>query len=160
MSSATAATTKSLVIVITGASRGLGAGMAKTFLEKGHKLGLCSRSTDVTSAVWYDANNNNNGNIYYESVDVCNSNALQDFLQTVVAKFGRPIDLWINNAGILGPIQPIRDTNYDEYNKNIQINLGGVFHGTKAFINHVRSTTSSSERKDATLGKIIMCVCV
>ena len=132
-------TDRPLVIVITGASRGLGAGMAKAFKKKGYKLGLCSRSASVSYDIASD-------NIHYQPVDVCNAEALQDFLDAVVAKFG-DIDMWINNAGILGPIQPIRNTNFADYNKNIQINLGGVFHGSKAYIQHVRS----SQMKDATL---------
>jgi benzil reductase ((S)-benzoin forming) len=133
---------RSLVIVITGASRGLGAGMAETYLAKGHKLGICARSSSASFDTSTYAEK-----VLYQSVDVCNPEAIQSFLDAVVAKFGS-IDLWINNAGIIGPIQPIRNTNYEEFNTNIQINLGGVFHGTKAYINHVRS---QSAIKDATL---------
>jgi benzil reductase ((S)-benzoin forming) len=133
-------------VVITGASRGLGKGIAETYLQKGHKLGLCARSIDVSFE------NSNSDNVLYRTVDVCNPTDLESFLQAVVAKFGS-IDVWINNAGILAPIKPIRNTNFEEFEKNIQINLYGVFHGTKAFINHVRSTSRSDE-KDATLVNI------
>lgn len=118
--------------------------MAETYLKKGHKLGLCARSPkpsfDTTSSTLSE-------NILYQPVDVCNPMAIQSFLEAVVEKFGS-IDLWINNAGILGPIQPIRNTNFEDFNRNVQINLGGVFHGTKAYINHVRAQSSL---KDATL---------
>eukprot|EP00980_Cylindrotheca_fusiformis_P030005 scaffold24174_cov117-Cylindrotheca_fusiformis.AAC.6 len=136
---------RSLVIVITGASKGLGAGIAETYLQKGHKVGLCARSSKPSFEVTDSADR-----CLYQAVDVCNPEAVQSFLDSVVAKFGS-IDLWINNAGIIGPIQSIRNTNYEDFDKNIQINLGGVFHGTKAFINHFRSQTTL---KEATLVNI------
>ena len=142
--------TRSLVIVITGASRGLGAGMAETYLQLGHKLGLCARSPTMTIPSLEESSD-----VLYQSVDVCDEEAMSSFLNAVVDKFGRPIDLWINNAGILDPIQPIRKTSYDDFDRNIQINLGGVFKGTKAYINHVRSSSSlSSQLKEATLVNI------
>jgi benzil reductase ((S)-benzoin forming) len=124
---------RSLVIVITGGSRGLGAGMAETYLAKGHKLGLCARSSSASFDTSTYAEK-----VLYQSVDVCNPEAIQSFLDDVVAKFGS-IDLWINNAGVIGPIQPIRNTNYEEFNTNIQINLGGVFHGTNATLINISS---------------------
>jgi len=158
---------RSLVIVITGASRGLGAGMAEIYLQQGHKLGLCARSSNPslsfltttesskTSSSSSSSSSIDNDQMLYQSVDVCDEQALGSFLDAVVHKFGRPIDMWINNAGILDPIQPLRQMAYQDFDRNLQINLGGVFKGTKAYINHVRQSSKQHEQlKDATLVNI------
>lgn len=127
---------KSLTIVITGASRGLGAGMARTYLERGHKVAACSRSPPPADL---DNSPDKEGQLYYQSnVDVCDPDAVKDFLKKTAEKLG-PIDVWINNAGILDPIKPIRDTNFADFEKNVQVNLMGTFHATKEFINYSRS---------------------
>ena len=128
-----------LTIVITGASRGLGAGMARTFLERGHKVAACSRSPPPENL---SASCDNDGKLYYQSnVDVCSPDAVEQFLENTSKALGPP-DVWINNAGILNPIKPIRDTNIADFKKNIEVNLMGTFHGTKAFINYCRSRAS------------------
>ncbi|CAJ1936083.1 unnamed protein product [Cylindrotheca closterium] len=142
---------RSLVIVITGASRGLGAGMAEVYLKQGHKLGLCARSSKPSASFYSESSFDDH--LLYQSVDVCDEHAVGSFLDAVVEKFG-PIDMWINNAGILDPIQPIRNMSYEDFDRNMQINLGGVFKGTKAYINHVRSQPQSTPLKDATLVNI------
>ena len=132
---------RTLTIVITGASRGLGAGMARTYLERGHKVAGCSRSPPPADLDSSAPDNSKEGQLYYQSgVDVCDPQAVQDFLDNTAKKLGTDsIDLWINNAGILEPIKPLRDTNITDFRKNIEVNLMGVFHGTKAYINHCRS---------------------
>lgn len=112
--------------------------MARTYLQRGHKIAACSRShppedLDDSSSGW-------GGQLYYQSnVDVCDPQAIKSFLENTTKKLGPGIDVWINNAGILNPIKPIRDTNFADFEKNIQINLMGTFHATKAFINYCRS---------------------
>lgn len=135
-----AMSSKSLTIVITGASRGLGAGMAGFYLERGHKLGLCSRSPPPPALATSD-----NPNLYYQSnIDVSDPEAIKDFTNQVLQRFGPKIDLWINNAGILGPIQPIRKYQPQDLEENLQINLMGVFHGTQAYIRHLHQRDNTN----------------
>ena len=136
---------RSLTIVITGASRGLGAGMARTYLERGHKVAACSRSPPAADLD--SSSSDKEGRLYYQSnVDVCDPQAVQGFLENAAKNLGSDIDVWINNAGILGPIKPIRDTNFADFEKNIEINLMGVFHGTKAYIHHCRSRANAAAK--------------
>lgn len=141
--------TRSLLIVITGASRGLGAGMARTLAARGHRLGLCSRSPATADLATSD-----DGKVYYQSgVDVSDPDAVRGFLDHVVTHFGGDntmIDLWINNAGIVEPIRPIRDTEVKDFEKNIRVNLMGVFHPTQAYIRHVRSHHDGRGSDDTT----------
>lgn len=115
----------SKVAVITGASRGLGLGMAERFAANGVKLGLCARSP-LTFAGAVTA-----------QLDVTDAEAVQAFADAVVAEHGR-IDLWINNAGILDPIAPLRDVTSAEFRRQLDVNVLGVVHGSQAMIRHVR----------------------
>jgi len=120
---------KPLTIVITGASRGLGAGMAQYFYKQGHRLGLCARSAPILKT---------NDNILARTLDVRNADALQAFTDEVVEALG-PIDLWIGNAGVLEPMRQLRTVSLEEFERSMQINVSGIFNGTKSFIHHVRS---------------------
>ncbi len=122
-----------LTIVITGASRGLGAGMAEYFQEQGHRLGLCSRSQ-----VCVEADDDPGENVIARSLDVRDPKAVNNFTEDVVQAFGQ-IDLWIGNAGVLEPMRQIRDITLEEFDACMQINVSGVFNGTKSFIEHVRN---------------------
>lgn len=117
------------VAVVTGASQGLGAGMAERFAGLGLRLGLCARrepaSPASTAAVTM-------------AVDVTDAEAVERFCDAVVERFGR-IDLWVNNAGLLAPIGPLRDVDAVELRANVEVNVLGVMHGCAAISRHVRS---------------------
>eukprot|EP00929_Paragymnodinium_shiwhaense_P056300 TRINITY_DN28180_c0_g1_i1.p1 TRINITY_DN28180_c0_g1~~TRINITY_DN28180_c0_g1_i1.p1 ORF type:complete len:283 (-),score=62.89 TRINITY_DN28180_c0_g1_i1:105-953(-) len=117
------------VAVITGASRGLGAGMAREFQRMGLKLGLCSRSPPCLQG---------GGNVVSRQVDMEDGAAVEAFAAEVCKSFGK-IDIWINNAGVLDPITPLRDLTSDKLMSHLSTNVGGVFNGTKAFVQHVRA---------------------
>lgn len=116
-------------IVITGASRGLGAGLAKRFHERGHALALCARSAPALTP---------GEQVLAECVDVRDPAAVQTFTERAAARFGR-LDLWINNAGVLEPIAPLRDVDLAEARDHVEINLMGVVHGAQAYVRHIRA---------------------
>ena len=118
-----------LVAVVTGASRGIGAGLADHFAGQGIRLGLCARSvpvapdgTDASVAV----------------VDVSDAAAVDAFAHDVVARFGR-IDVWVNNAGVLGPIGPLAEADPSALAHHVATNVLGVMYGSATFARHVRS---------------------
>lgn len=122
------------VIVITGASRGIGAGLAKIYSDKNISLGLCARSSPVEVKT----------KVVSKTFDVVDATAMQAFAQSVVDAFGK-IDLWINNAGTLAPIGPVRDLDVEEFSRALQVNVIGTFNGTKAFVNHLRKRQDQEE---------------
>ncbi len=71
------------------------------------------------------------------AADVTDEEQVQALCDAAIQRFGR-IDLWINNAGVLEPIGPVRDLASAEVATHLGINILGVFHGTKSFANHVR----------------------
>ena len=119
-----------LVGVVTGASRGLGAGLAATFAAEGIRLGLCARTRPPIPEGAPDA--------VSETVDVTDAGALDAFAHTVAARFGQ-IDLWVNNAGVLEPIGPLVGADPAALRHNVAVNVLGVLHGSASFARHVRS---------------------
>lgn len=112
------------VAVVTGASRGLGAGLAASLAEAGFALGLCARTRPDLPARAPDG--------LADSVDVRDAGAVGEFAAAVADEVG-PIELWINNAGVLDPIGPLRDTTVDALTTHVEVNLLGVLWGSRVF---------------------------
>jgi NAD(P)-dependent dehydrogenase (short-subunit alcohol dehydrogenase family) len=129
------------VAVVTGASRGLGAGLAVHFAASGMHLGLCARHRPRLVARTRPTAQG--GHIVsseaplLSAVDVTDRSALADFADAVVERFGR-IDLWVNNAGLLGPIAPLALADGAEVAQAIEVNVVGVANGSSVFAAHVR----------------------
>jgi NAD(P)-dependent dehydrogenase (short-subunit alcohol dehydrogenase family) len=115
-------------VVITGASRGIGAGLARDFHDRGINLALCARGESALP---------DGERVITSQLDVTDSDAVEAFTSRAEETFGR-IDLWINNAGVLDPIAPLRDIDTQEYRRHIEINVVGVFNGTRAYVRHLR----------------------
>jgi benzil reductase ((S)-benzoin forming) len=124
------------VAVITGASRGLGAGLAERFAAVGLDLGLCARHEPPPPAQAGGAAGH--VAVVTAAVDVTDAAAVDRFCAEVVGTLGR-IDLWVNNAGLLAPVAPLRDADADELRANVDVNVVGVLYGSAAFARHVRS---------------------
>jgi len=115
--------------VVTGASRGIGAALARDFSARGMRLGLCARSSSVLP---------DGDGVLTARFDVTDEAAFEAFAGAVADRFG-VIDLWINNAGVLGPIAPVRDIDVADFRRHIDVNLTGVFLGSRCYVRHVRS---------------------
>jgi NAD(P)-dependent dehydrogenase (short-subunit alcohol dehydrogenase family) len=118
--------------VVTGASRGIGAHLARDFAARGMRLGLCARSAPVLPG-----DDDDGELVVARQLDVRDAGAVEEFARAVEARFGR-IDLWINNAGVLAPIAPLRRADPAEWGAHIATNVAGVFHGARAYVEHLR----------------------
>lgn len=120
------------VAVITGASRGLGAGLAARFVEHGMAVGLCARHAPAPPG---------GSTAFSAAVDVADAEAVEAFADAVTEQLG-PIDLWVNNAGVLEPIGPQRDHDPDLVGRALAVNVGGVANGTRTFTRRARTWPS------------------
>jgi NAD(P)-dependent dehydrogenase (short-subunit alcohol dehydrogenase family) len=133
------------VALITGASRGIGASLAERYAELGMRLVLCSRSAPAMGE---------GENVIARSVDVRDEGSVEKLVADAEDRFG-VIDLWVNNAGILEPMMPIRDVSVDAFREHIDINLVGAFIGTKAFIQHRRRARERAGAESLAEGVLI-----
>lgn len=116
------------VAFVSGASRGIGAGIARRFAERGLRLVLCSRSAPVLP---------DGADVLARSIDVRDEAGLDTLVAEAEARFGH-IDLWINNAGVLDPIAKLRDVELEAFREHIDVNVTGVFLGTRCYVRHLR----------------------
>jgi NAD(P)-dependent dehydrogenase (short-subunit alcohol dehydrogenase family) len=116
------------VAFVSGASRGVGAALAERFAEAGIRLLLCSRSEPALAS---------SDRVIARSLDVRDADGLDKLVEEAEGRFGA-IDLWINNAGVLDPIRPVRDVSVEDFREHVDINLTGVFIGSRAYIRHLR----------------------
>jgi NAD(P)-dependent dehydrogenase (short-subunit alcohol dehydrogenase family) len=133
------------VAVITGASRGLGAGLAARWAEAGLRLGLAARTEPAAPPAPEGVE------VLTASVDVTDAEAVEHFGAAVAERFGR-IDLWVNNAGVLEPIAPLRDADPAALRDNVEVNVLGVLYGSAAFARHVRSREGGGVLVNVTSG--------
>lgn len=113
------------VAAITGASRGIGAGLAKEFRARGMRLALCARGAPALA--------DDGGDVLTRRFDVADGAAMEGFAAAAAARFGG-VDLWINNAGMLEPIAPVRRLDETQVRRHLDVNLFGVLHGSRAFL--------------------------
>ena len=108
-------------LLITGASRGIGAATARLFAEKGHRVALLARSVAAIESLAEEI-----GGLAIPC-DVADERAVRRSVNKAATKFGG-IGLVINNAGTLEPAARILDTDPRDWTRNIEVNLFGSFY--------------------------------
>lgn len=122
-------TTESKVVLITGASSGIGEATARILARKGHRLVIGARRTDRLEALAKQLNEEG-GTVEFASLDVTDLEDVRAFAGVALEKFGR-IDVIVNNAGVM-PLSPLEALKIDEWNRMIDVNVRGVLHGIAA----------------------------
>src|SRR6056297_3005325 len=123
------------VVVITGASSGLGAAAARHLAEKGARVVLAARRTDRLEALADDITEHG-GESLPVPTDVTEREQVQALVDTAVETFGR-IDVMLNNAGLM-PVSPLERLNVDEWDQMIDVNVKGVLHGIAAALPYMK----------------------
>ena len=121
------------VALVTGASRGIGAGLARAFHRRGLKLALCARSEPDAGELPDDPKR-----MHYGRVDVTDYSALERFAAQAEKRLG-PIDLWVNNAGLLEPIGMLGEVDPDSVRRHLEVNVLGVFHGMRIYLERLHA---------------------
>lgn len=70
--------------------------------------------------------------------DVTDPDAMVGFAEAAFGRFGR-VDLWINNAGIVDPVGPLRDASAADLRRNVDVNVLGVLHGSQAYLRQLHA---------------------
>ncbi len=125
------------VVVITGASSGLGAETARHLVKAGAKVALGARRKGRLDALVAELGADSASAF---QVDVTDREQVEAFVKDAHAKWGR-IDVMINNAGLM-PLAPLEMMRFDEWNQCIDVNIKGVLWGIAAALPYFKEHKS------------------
>ena len=122
---------KDKVVVVTGASSGIGYATALALAKAGAKVAAGARRVDKLESLQKEIQEDN-GEILIEKIDVTKKEDCNSFIDIVVNKWNH-IDILINNAGIM-PLSFFKNLKINEWDQMIDVNLRGVLYCTAAAI--------------------------
>lgn len=117
------------VVVITGASAGLGRATAREFGRHGARVALIARGIDGLEAAKREIEDAG-GRAMVLPLDVADANALENAAASIEDEFG-PIDIWVNNA-MASVFSPVKEMKAEEYKRVTEVTYLGVVYGTLA----------------------------
>lgn len=141
------------VVLITGGGRGIGKAAVALFAAEGAKVAFCARSEGELFGVAKEIEGAEDRLRPFRA-DISSRREVQRMVSQVTSEWGK-IDLLINNAGVLGPSEPIATYPPEAWEEVIRININGTFLVTQAVVRTmipqrsgtVVSVTSSVGRK-------------
>ncbi|TCP21494.1 NADP-dependent 3-hydroxy acid dehydrogenase YdfG [Scopulibacillus darangshiensis] len=127
------------VVIITGASSGIGEATAKLLAKKGNKIVLGARREERLKEIMKDIDTE--GELAaYQVTDVTKHDDVEDLAKLALDKFGR-IDVWINNAGLM-PHSTFDKLKVKEWERMVDVNIKGVLYGIAAALPSMRERKS------------------
>jgi NADP-dependent 3-hydroxy acid dehydrogenase YdfG len=127
------------VVLITGASSGIGAATAMRLANDGHRVFLGARRSDRLREL-VDRIRGDGGTAAFQTLDVTSAEDMNAFVAKAVETYGR-VDVLVNNAGVM-PLSPLAERKVDEWNRMIDVNIRGVLHGIAAVLPMMRAQGS------------------
>ena len=137
------------VIVITGASSGIGEATARLLAEQGAHVVLGARRSERLEVLAADINAAG-GSALFRAVDVTRREDVQAFIDFAVAAHGR-VDVLVNNAGVM-PLSKLEALKVDEWDRMIDVNIRGVLHGIAAALPLMQARRSGQFINIASIG--------
>ncbi|MDH1522487.1 SDR family oxidoreductase [Achromobacter mucicolens] len=122
---------QSKVVLITGASSGIGEAAARLLAAQGHRVYVGARRTDRLEMLVQEIRAKG-GTAAFRALDVTSAEDMQAFVRGAEAAFGQ-VDVIVNNAGVM-PLSPLSSLKVDEWDRMIDVNIRGVLHGIAAVL--------------------------
>lgn len=122
------------VVVITGASAGVGRATARAFAQRGARIGLLARGRDGLEAARREIEAAG-GQALALPVDVADAKAIEAAANAVEESFG-PIDVWVNNA-MVSVFSPVKDMTAEEFRRVTEVTYLSYVYGTLAALNRM-----------------------
>ncbi len=119
------------VILITGASSGIGAALARELGSAGARLMIGARRTDRLAVLKQEVEAAG-GTIAMRALDVTRRQDMEDFVRAALDAYGR-VDVIVNNAGVM-PLSLMNALKVEEWDRMIDVNIRGVLHGIAAVL--------------------------
>ncbi len=115
------------VVVITGASAGVGRATVQAFARRGARLGLIARGSDGLEATRAEVEQLGGRALVY-ATDVADADKIEEAAARVEEEFG-PIDIWVNNA-MVSVFSPVKEMTAEEFHRVTEVTYLGVVYGT------------------------------
>jgi NADP-dependent 3-hydroxy acid dehydrogenase YdfG len=116
-----------LVVVVTGASAGLGRAIAHAYAKRGAKLGLLARNPEALAAAKQECENLG-GHAIFIPTDVSDADAVERAANQIEQELG-PIDIWVNDA-MVSVFSPVKEMEASDYKRVTDVLYLGFVHGT------------------------------
>ncbi len=125
------------VVVVTGASSGIGEAVATRMVHEGHHVFAGARRTDRLDAVaerTAEAAARSGGGLHPVRLDVTDRTSVESFVRQAVEQAGR-VDVFVNNAGVM-PLSRLDSLLVDEWDRMVDVNVRGLLYGIAAVLPH------------------------
>lgn len=122
------------VAIVTGSTKGIGRAIAERMVNEGANVVVTARTRADVETVAEHLGDNAVG----IASDVADPASCRALVEKTVERFGR-LDVLVNNAG-LGIFKPISDMSVEEWRRQVDVNLGGVFYCSKAALPHLSAS--------------------
>lgn len=139
------------IVLITGASSGIGAGIARELAGAGATVMLGARRTDRLEELAEEIRSGG-GTVAIRRLDVTDRADVAAFANAAREKFGR-VDVIVNNAGIM-PLSPMASMKVEEWDRMVDVNIKGVLHGIAAVLPEMTERGSGHIINIASIGAL------
>jgi NADP-dependent 3-hydroxy acid dehydrogenase YdfG len=137
------------IVVITGASSGIGEATARLLAGRGAHVVLGARRTERLQRLCAEIEEAG-GSAEYHALDVTDLQSVQALVEQTVARHGR-LDVMLNNAGVM-PLSKLEALKVQEWNQMIDVNIRGVLHGIAAALPVMQQQRSGQFINIASIG--------
>ncbi|HEX3984255.1 MAG TPA: SDR family oxidoreductase [Acidisoma sp.] len=144
---------KDKVVLVTGASSGIGEGVARLLAASGAQVVMGARRAERLETVGADIRASG-GAVRARALDVTDRANVEAFVAYAVAEFGR-VDVIVNNAGVM-PLSPLSALLVDEWNWMIDVNIRGVLHGIAAVLPRMEAQGSGQIINVSSVGGFVV----
>ena len=139
------------VVLITGASSGIGAGIARELAKAGATVVLGARRTDRLEVLAEEIRSGG-GKALTRRLDVTDRADVAAFADAARQAFGR-VDVMVNNAGVM-PLSPMASMKVDEWDRMVDVNIKGVLYGIAAVLPEMIARGSGQIVNIASIGAL------
>lgn len=119
--------------LITGASKGIGKGIAKVYLDEGASVFLCARGEDQLARTADELSSR--GDVSFLAADVADPSSAEALAARAIETFPQ-LSILVNNASILGKRSAIVDLDVDTWDEVLRVNTSSLFYVTKPLVPH------------------------